>query len=68
MVGRFSLVLTWFAQLVDERYAVLTIRDTYNRLVRPRMDPKIKQRWTTRNIWKHLRFHQTDTEQVSLAE
>ena len=51
-------------QLVDERYAVLTIRDTYNRLVRPRMDPKIKQRWTTRNIWKHLRFHQTDTEQM----
>lgn len=51
-------------QLVDERYAVLTIRDTYNRLVRPKMDPTIKQRWTLRNIWKHLRFHQTDTEQM----
>lgn len=51
-------------QIVDERYAVLTIRDTYNRLVRPRMDPKIKQRWTARNIWKHMRFHQTDVGQM----
>ncbi len=47
-------------RLVDERYAVLTIRETYNRLVRPKMDPKIKQRWTKRNIWKHMRFHQAD--------
>lgn len=51
-------------QLVDERYAVLTIRDTYNRLVRPRMDPAIKQRWTVRNIWKHMRFHITETEKI----
>lgn len=50
--------------LVDERYAVLTIRDTYNRLVRPRMDPKIKQRWTKRNIWKHMRIHPTDVPQM----
>lgn len=51
-------------RLVDERYAVLTIRETYNRLVRPKMDPKIKQRWTKRNIWKHMRFHPTDVPQM----
>ena len=51
-------------RLVDERYAVLTIRETYNRLVRPKMDPKIKQRWTKRNIWKHMRFHQADVPQL----
>lgn len=51
-------------RLVDERYAVLTIRETYNRLVRPKMDPKIKQRWTKRNIWKHMRFHQADVPQM----
>jgi hypothetical protein len=51
-------------RLVDQRYAVLTIRDTYNRLVRPKMDPKIKQRWTKRKIWEHMRFHLTDVPQM----
>ena len=51
-------------QSVDEQYAVLTIRETYNKLVRPRMDPKIKQRWTKRSIWNHMRFHPTDVEQM----
>jgi len=39
---------------------VYTIRDLFNRLVRPHLPPHIKQRWTKRSIFKHIMYDQAD--------
>lgn len=52
--------ITPYFKAIDPKIAVYTIRNLYNKLVRPHLPPGIKQRWTKRNIMDHILFHPAD--------